>query len=127
MEFQGRGVAVEAGGRRLVADLDFDLERGRTLVVRGPSGIGKSQLLRFLACLSAAGTGELRLDGRTPAEVGPQAWRAEVCGRLVAMQSKIDGSWTNQNSPRWYEGNPLLATSYALLALEAALPPEGGR
>lgn len=54
------------------------------------------------------------------------AWRSELCGRLVAMQSKTDGSWTNQNSPRWYEGNPLLATSYALLALEAALPPQAG-
>lgn len=58
------------------------------------------------------------------------AWREELCGRLVAMQSKLDGSWLNRNSPRWYEGNPLLATSYALLALEAALPPAsaaGGR
>ena len=54
------------------------------------------------------------------------AWRSELCGRLVAMQSKTDGSWTNHNSPRWYEGNPLLATSYALLALEAALPPQAG-
>jgi squalene-hopene/tetraprenyl-beta-curcumene cyclase len=52
------------------------------------------------------------------------AWRAELCGRLVAMQSKTDGSWTNHNSPRWYEGNPLLATAYALLTLEAALPPQ---
>jgi squalene-hopene/tetraprenyl-beta-curcumene cyclase len=50
------------------------------------------------------------------------AWRAELCGRLVSMQSRIDGSWINQASPRWYEGNPLLATAYALLALDAALP-----
>ena len=38
------------------------------------------------------------------------------------MQNKIDGSWTNQNAARWYEGNPVLATSYALLALDRALP-----
>lgn len=38
------------------------------------------------------------------------------------MQSKIDGSWTNANSPRWMEGNPLLGTAYALLTLDAALP-----
>jgi squalene-hopene/tetraprenyl-beta-curcumene cyclase len=55
------------------------------------------------------------------------AWRRELCGRLVALQSKSDGSWVNANSPRWYEGNPLLATSYALLALEAALPPADAR
>jgi hypothetical protein len=50
------------------------------------------------------------------------AWRAELCGRVVSMQSKLDGSWINRNSPRWYEGNPLLGTAYALLTLDAALP-----
>lgn len=50
------------------------------------------------------------------------AWRQEVCGRVVSMQSKTDGSWTNRNSPRWMEGNPLLGTAYALLTLDAALP-----
>jgi len=44
-------------------------------------------------------------------------WRAELSGRLLAMQSKLDGSWVNQNAARWYEGNPVLATSYALLTL----------
>jgi squalene-hopene/tetraprenyl-beta-curcumene cyclase len=48
-------------------------------------------------------------------------WRAELAGRLVAMQSKADGSWVNANSPRWYEGNPLLASAYALLALRSTL------
>jgi squalene-hopene/tetraprenyl-beta-curcumene cyclase len=50
------------------------------------------------------------------------AWRRELCGRIVSMQSKIDGSWTNANSPRWMEGNPLLGTAYALLVLDAAMP-----
>jgi squalene-hopene/tetraprenyl-beta-curcumene cyclase len=49
-------------------------------------------------------------------------WRKQLAGRIVSMQSKTDGSWTNQNAARWYEGNPVLATSYALLALDAALP-----
>ena len=52
----------------------------------------------------------------------PHAWRKEFCGRLTGMQSKIDGSWKNENSQRWWEGNPLLATSYAMLALDAAMP-----
>ncbi|MFN0009699.1 MAG: prenyltransferase/squalene oxidase repeat-containing protein [Planctomycetota bacterium] len=49
-------------------------------------------------------------------------WRAELCGRLVAMQRKEDGSWKNENSSRWWEGNPVLATSYALVTLDAAMP-----
>ena len=45
------------------------------------------------------------------------AWRPELAGRVIAMQSKLDGSWVNENAPRWWEGNPVLATSYALLTL----------
>ncbi len=51
-------------------------------------------------------------------------WRRELAGRMVALQDQADGSWVNANSSRWWEGNPMLATSYALLALESALPPE---
>jgi len=50
------------------------------------------------------------------------AWRAELAGRLVAMQSRVDGSWVNGNAPRWWEGNPVLATAYAVTTLELARP-----
>jgi squalene-hopene/tetraprenyl-beta-curcumene cyclase len=43
-------------------------------------------------------------------------WRAELCGRLLALQ-RPDGSWLNSNAARWYEGQPVLATAYALMAL----------
>ena len=49
-------------------------------------------------------------------------WRKQLCGRLVAMQKKEDGSWVNENAGRWWEGNPVLATTYALLSLDAAMP-----
>ncbi|MEW6072611.1 MAG: prenyltransferase/squalene oxidase repeat-containing protein [Planctomycetota bacterium] len=48
------------------------------------------------------------------------AWRAELAGRLVSMQ-RPDGSWLNENSPRWYEGNPVLATAYAMSTLALTL------
>lgn len=54
----------------------------------------------------------------------PHAWRAELAGRIVAMQSKADGSWVNENAPAWWEGNPVLATAYALLTLETARPAQ---
>ncbi|MDF1800748.1 MAG: terpene cyclase/mutase family protein [Planctomycetota bacterium] len=47
-------------------------------------------------------------------------WRGELAGRLVSMQLG-DGSWVNSNSPRWYEGNPTLATAYALCCLGAVI------
>ena len=45
-------------------------------------------------------------------------WRAELCARLVSLQNR-DGSWLN-DADRWYEGNPALVTSYALLSIQAA-------
>ena len=46
------------------------------------------------------------------------AWRTELAGRLLAMQRQ-DGSWMNTNAARWFEGNPVLATAYAMLSLHA--------
>lgn len=45
-------------------------------------------------------------------------WRAELGGRLLSLQ-RADGSWRNGNSERWFEGHPILATAYALAALDA--------
>jgi len=61
-------------------------------------------------------------DTLVDAQGRSHAWRSEICGRLVAMQDRTDGSWINKNSPRWYEGNPVVATAYALLTLDAARP-----
>lgn len=46
-------------------------------------------------------------------------WREELSGRIISMQ-RPDGSWVNENSERWWEGNPILATAYALVTLDAA-------
>lgn len=44
-------------------------------------------------------------------------WREELAEKLLSLQ-KADGSWVNQDSPRWWEGMPVLATPFAVLALE---------
>jgi squalene-hopene/tetraprenyl-beta-curcumene cyclase len=46
-------------------------------------------------------------------------WRNELNDFLKAQQ-KPDGSFVNAKSERWFEGNPVLATSYAVLALQEA-------
>jgi squalene-hopene/tetraprenyl-beta-curcumene cyclase len=56
------------------------------------------------------------------AQGNSHSWRKDLAGRLVAMQKQADGSWINENSPRWWEGNPVLATSYALITLSLAVP-----
>ena len=54
----------------------------------------------------------------TPA--GPRDWKADLAQAILSRQ-QADGSWRNEKSPRWEEGDPLLTTSYAVIALEDIL------
>jgi squalene-hopene/tetraprenyl-beta-curcumene cyclase len=46
-------------------------------------------------------------------------WRSELIDKLKTGQ-KDDGSWINTRAERWMEGNPVLATTYSVLALQEA-------
>lgn len=59
-------------------DLTLDLQLGECLALVGPSGVGKTQLLRCLALLDPLQAGELRLQGRSPGTWGTLAWRSRV-------------------------------------------------
>ena len=72
-----RDLCRSIGDRTLFAGVDVDLAEGATLFVRGPSGSGKTLFLRLLAWLDP-GEGEVRLDGRTPAEWGVPQWRRQI-------------------------------------------------
>jgi squalene-hopene/tetraprenyl-beta-curcumene cyclase len=43
-------------------------------------------------------------------------WRKEITAKVASLQ-KPDGTWVNEVAERWDEGNPLLATSYAVQTL----------
>ena len=45
------------------------------------------------------------------------SWFDELVTKLLSLR-KPDGYWVNESSGRWWESNRVLATSYALLALE---------
>jgi len=50
-------------------------------------------------------------------------WREDLAAKLVSLQED-DGSWVNHDSPRWWEGNPPLCASRAVIALNQALNPQ---
>lgn len=64
--------------RPLFAPVSFDVHAEDCVVVRGPSGVGKSRLLRALAGLDVVTLGDVRRGGQTQAECGLPTWRADV-------------------------------------------------
>lgn len=58
-----RGLEKSFGAKRVLRGLDLDLEEGRSLVVIGGSGVGKSVLLRCILGLVEADAGAITIDG----------------------------------------------------------------
>jgi len=103
---------VDKSDPRVLAVLDW-LQANYTLVENpGMDQQGYYYYLHLMTkALTAAGVEKLKLaDGR---EVD---WRAEVGSRLLKLQ-KPDGSWVNPE-PRWWEGDSVLVTTYAMMSLE---------
>ena len=59
-----RGLAFARGGEPVFGPLDFALEPGQALLVKGGNGAGKTTLLRVLAGLLAAAEGIVEFEGR---------------------------------------------------------------
>jgi len=60
------------GARTLVRDLHFETKPGGRMIVAGPSGVGKSSLVRAFAGLWTAGTGEIQRPDLSDMMVLPQ-------------------------------------------------------
>ena len=60
---QGISLACVRGDRELFKDINFSLEAGGLMQVRGPNGSGKTSLLRMLCGLSNPSAGEILWSG----------------------------------------------------------------
>ena len=63
MMLQGINLACVRGDRELFKDVNFSLEAGGLMQVRGPNGSGKTSLLRMLCGLSNPAAGEIHWCG----------------------------------------------------------------
>ena len=64
LAIQLRGIGLRFGGKSVLRDLDLDVAVGQKVAVVGPSGVGKSTILRLLAGLLLPSKGRLSLHGR---------------------------------------------------------------
>ena len=58
-----RGVSKTFGDNTVLKDLNLDIEKGEVVAVIGPSGTGKSTLLRTLNLLEKPEKGTFKIDG----------------------------------------------------------------
>jgi ABC-type multidrug transport system ATPase subunit len=83
---QARGLGRRFGAKRVIRDLDLDVDEGGFLLVTGANGSGKSTLLALLAGLLAPTEGTLELDlprGR----IGYLAHEPLVYRELTALEN----------------------------------------
>ena len=74
MRLSGAEIAIERGGRPILAGLSFETRAGAALIVVGPNGAGKSSLLRAIVGLLPLAAGAIRLEGgAVDASLGEQA------------------------------------------------------
>jgi putative ABC transport system ATP-binding protein len=81
----------EVQGRRLVDAVSFSVERGDVLAIIGPSGSGKSSLLRLLNRLDEPSQGTVFLEGKDYREIAPRELRQRV-GMLLQQPFLFPGS-----------------------------------
>ncbi len=67
-----RNLHVTFGKLELLRGIDLDVTPGETLVLFGPSGGGKTVLLRAIAGLEPAARGQVFIDGRDVSQLGPE-------------------------------------------------------
>ena len=69
-----KGISKEFNGRQILSNLDLTVSDGKTLAIVGPSGVGKTTLLRIIAGLEDADQGSMVWNGKssTSAELRKQ-------------------------------------------------------
>ncbi|KAI8137856.1 P-loop containing nucleoside triphosphate hydrolase protein [Fennellomyces sp. T-0311] len=77
--FEAHGVSMRLGeGRWLFKDIDIELNEREIIVLQGPSGTGKTTLLKCLAELIPYTDGSSKLLGKTPDDYSIPVWRSRV-------------------------------------------------
>ena len=84
-----QNLSLEFGGKTVLRDLGFTLDRGEVKVVMGPSGSGKSSLLRCLNLLQKPTSGKILLNGQDITAPGTDvcAARSASCSSSSACSS----------------------------------------
>jgi phospholipid/cholesterol/gamma-HCH transport system ATP-binding protein len=76
-----RGLTTVLNGKKVFDALDLDIPRGKVTAIMGPSGTGKTTLLKHITGQMRGDAGKIQVDGKNVPELGREA--------LYALREKI--------------------------------------
>ncbi len=89
-QFMGHNLAARRGAKLLFQGVNFSLNKGDVLVLRGSNGSGKTTLMRMLAGLTHAAAGKITWDGYNIADRRQNhAARMSYLGHMNAMHPQM--------------------------------------
>ncbi|MBJ8347626.1 ABC transporter ATP-binding protein [Antrihabitans sp. YC2-6] len=100
-----RGLSKSIGGTCVVADVSFDVRRGRIVGLLGPNGAGKTTILRMLVGLAEPDTGSAFAFGYRIEAGVPVLSRIGVCIESPGLMPHLSG-WDNLRSLWSVTGRP---------------------
>lgn len=78
IEFELKNLGLSNSEKVILDDINLTIEKGGHLTITGPSGSGKSSLLRILAGLVSYNKGSLLFQGRDLKDMDPVLYRRQV-------------------------------------------------
>ncbi len=87
---QVRGLRKSFDGQEVLKGIDFEVEAGEIFVIMGPSGSGKSVLLKHLIGLESPDAGEIRINGEAvQSEEIPAKYRTAMVFQSGALLNSL--------------------------------------
>lgn len=73
-----KDVSFQVDGQRILQDITFSIDKGERVTITGPSGGGKSTLLKIIASILTPTKGNIVYKGEDVSEIDPIDYRKEV-------------------------------------------------
>jgi polar amino acid transport system ATP-binding protein len=83
-----RGLCKSFGKTKVLNNINFDVYKGETIAIIGPSGVGKSTMLRCLINLEKADAGSILIDGKHLVKDGRYE-KEKTCRKICSKMGMV--------------------------------------